>query len=518
MLRTMLPVRRLFALLLAVASFDAWADIYTVTRHDDPVPGACNVGDCSLREAVLAANAHCCAENTIILGTGSYGLPLGGLAFNGMLKIVGDSAATTTIEGDGTETVLAAAAGASIRLLDLAIKAHGAYALQSSVDGDTLLSRVLIPDPDSSIGVPGTNNGSGVFQVLDSEIHSYLDCGHIDFCRISGSNLLRLQVGSNDSAVTDVLITNSSFDQDLEPTAPTVVALQTLGNVDISHTTIHGTQGGLVITGAPPHIAIDHLDFSGNERPVHVAAASDVTISDSWFHDNDNPHALGNGGAALWLSNSGATATVTGSTFANNRGSDAYGGAVQVENGAALTLRNSTFSGNTFLDSAPGNPRGGAIGFHDDANITSLTLDHVTIVAPAIVAAEIVGTALGGYGGNTGLALVVLNSIVRGNCGLDAGAMDAALGNVESGGNTCNFGSGSLVSVSSTDLALGTLADHGGPTLTYKPGANSVAIDAADEAFCPDTDQRGYPRPFGGACDSGAVEADADVLFKDGFE
>ena len=45
MLRTMLPVRRLFALLLAVASFDAWADIYTVTRHDDPVPGACNVGD-----------------------------------------------------------------------------------------------------------------------------------------------------------------------------------------------------------------------------------------------------------------------------------------------------------------------------------------------------------------------------------------------------------------------------------------------------------------------------------------
>ncbi len=31
---------------------------YVVTRADDPTPGACAVGDCSLREAVIAANAN----------------------------------------------------------------------------------------------------------------------------------------------------------------------------------------------------------------------------------------------------------------------------------------------------------------------------------------------------------------------------------------------------------------------------------------------------------------------------
>src|SRR5262249_42158170 len=109
--------------------------------------------------------------------------------------------------------------------------------------------------------------------------------------------------------------------------------------------------------------------------------------------------------------------------------------------------------------------------------------------------------------------------IVRGSCALDAGAMDGNTGDIESPGDTCQFGaSGNQTGVTGTALAIGTLADHGGPTQTYAPGALSVAIDAGDAAFCATTDQRGYPRPFGTGCDVGAVEADDDVLFKDGFE
>ena len=42
--------------LLMLAPSVAKAATFTVTTTTDPVPGGCSPGDCSLREAVLAAN------------------------------------------------------------------------------------------------------------------------------------------------------------------------------------------------------------------------------------------------------------------------------------------------------------------------------------------------------------------------------------------------------------------------------------------------------------------------------
>jgi hypothetical protein len=56
------------------------------------------------------------------------------------------------------------------------------------------------------------------------------------------------------------------------------------------------------------------------------------------------------------------------------------------------------------------------------------------------------------------------------------------------------------------DALIGPLADNGGPTLTHALLDGSPAIDAADDAACPATDQRGVPRPQGAACDIGAYE------------
>ena len=53
---------------------------------------------------------------------------------------------------------------------------------------------------------------------------------------------------------------------------------------------------------------------------------------------------------------------------------------------------------------------------------------------------------------------------------------------------------------------MGVLADHGGGTLTVDLLANSPAIGLAAAAYCPETDQRGVPRPQGAACDLGAYE------------
>ncbi len=56
------------------------------------------------------------------------------------------------------------------------------------------------------------------------------------------------------------------------------------------------------------------------------------------------------------------------------------------------------------------------------------------------------------------------------------------------------------------DPKLAPLDDNGGPTLTMALLPGSPAIDAADPAAAPATDQRGIARPVGPAPDIGAFE------------
>jgi hypothetical protein len=56
------------------------------------------------------------------------------------------------------------------------------------------------------------------------------------------------------------------------------------------------------------------------------------------------------------------------------------------------------------------------------------------------------------------------------------------------------------------DPKLGPLQDNGGPTDTFALLAGSAAVDAATAPGCLAVDQRGVPRPVGGACDAGAFE------------
>ncbi len=84
-------------------------------------------------------------------------------------------------------------------------------------------------------------------------------------------------------------------------------------------------------------------------------------------------------------------------------------------------------------------------------------------------------------------------------------------------GSSCGFtGIGSLQNQTPADLALGALADNGGPTLTQLPADGSSLIDVVptSETSCSggdDADQRGIARPQRAACDIGAVEAADDT-------
>lgn len=112
----MLGVRRVtfVVVVLAVLTGTIWAApaamashrTYRPTRLDDPAPNGCKPRNCSLREAVLAANAHA-GRDTIVLGRGTYRLTragddatghVGDLDVTEGLTIVGAGARKTAIE------------------------------------------------------------------------------------------------------------------------------------------------------------------------------------------------------------------------------------------------------------------------------------------------------------------------------------------------------------------------------------------------------------------------------------
>ncbi|MBI1194715.1 MAG: DUF11 domain-containing protein [Gammaproteobacteria bacterium] len=101
------------------------------------------------------------------------------------------------------------------------------------------------------------------------------------------------------------------------------------------------------------------------------------------------------------------------------------------------------------------------------------------------------------------------------NCGRAGGTPDVATFFTSSGYNledvdTCTLSStGDIIN---TDPALGALADNGGKTETMAITASSPALDAGDNANCPNNDQRDSLRPADGdlngsfVCDIGAFE------------
>src|SRR5258705_13432535 len=104
----------LAAFALALAAGAAGANVYIPTKVADTNDGACN-SDCSLREAIVAANAHPGAD-VILLKAGTYALTRSGAgedaaAFGDLdilddVTLLGDGAQSTLIDGLSQDRVL----------------------------------------------------------------------------------------------------------------------------------------------------------------------------------------------------------------------------------------------------------------------------------------------------------------------------------------------------------------------------------------------------------------------------
>jgi uncharacterized repeat protein (TIGR01451 family) len=164
-----------------------------------------------------------------------------------------------------------------------------------------------------------------------------------------------------------------------------------------------------------------------------------------------------------------------------------FGGAINTP--GPITATNSTFSGNSATAT------GGALIAGGTISVSNSTFASNTAV---------LGTALNGAGGAVTLTNTVLAGGAAANCITSGGFTDG--GGTFSTDNSCALTQPSSQVVTLGQLALGSLADNGGPTQTIALGAASVAKDGAVSLGCPATDQRGISRPQGSACDAGAFE------------
>jgi CSLREA domain-containing protein len=458
---------------------------FTVTKTADTNDGSCDA-DCSLREAVVAANALP-GPDTIAVPAGTYTLEGAGnedLAASGDLDIrdsvtiAGAGAAVTNLDGDEKNTIFHHVESATVTISGLTLQ-HGRPA-----DGDTQGGgAILWNEPES---------GKTLHLHLDGVVVSQNSAGDGD-----GGGILIEQdkPASSTVTITDSTISGNTMDD--------------------------GDGGGLHLCCENLTVTIDHSTISGNtavEDPnvfgtngegggiYHCCTDTSLMITDSTIRDNTGPTQGGGIYACCGVANNTLVtlerSTVSGNSALGPGTHQGFGGGIEGE--GAVVLVNSTLSGNHARRD------GGGI-----ENEDVLVMRNVTIANN--------DAARGGGFFDDGFGTTLANVLFAGNLVLpstpsNCGASLFTDPFVSEGGNlsadaTCALtGPGDRTSL---DPRLEPLADNGGPTFTHALGDGSPAIDGGRDATCQVVDQRGLPRPADGdsdgtaACDVGAVEREA---------
>ena len=186
--------------------------------------------------------------------------------------------------------------------------------------------------------------------------------------------------------------------------------------------------------------------------------------------------------------------TITG----NAAGEDGLGGGINSvgigNNPANVSVVNSTISGNSALSG------GGIFAFSGN---------HV-ILRNSTIANNTASFRGEAFANQFSPAPTFANTLFVGSCAILSNPPVSLGGNVESPGDSCQLPDTDRYGV--PDPGIAGLADNGGPTWTHALLPGSLAIDTAVDGECPETDQRGFARPFDGdedmiaTCDVGAYE------------
>jgi CSLREA domain-containing protein len=284
----------------------------------------------------------------------------------------------------------------------------------------------------------------------------------------------------------------------------TIILSGTLPEItDPAGLTIRGPQAGLTISGDNAYriLVVDGSAALGLVKLTLAKGFVDgyggavynlghLTADRCTFQDNQATH-----GGAIFDQGFSVPSVITASTFKNNSAT-VSGGAIQHLTGGEM-ITNSTFSGN----SAP-----------DGAAIVNGSGWVLRIINSTIAGNSATGT--GGVSLNNISGVIYLQNTIVADPALGKsceGRIDNEGNNIDSG-SSCGWGS-TNGSFSNTDPLLWSLADNGGPTLTFGLLSGSPAIDGVTfnaPNGSPAIDQRGINRPQGPRHDIGALEVELE--------
>jgi len=190
----------------------------------------------------------------------------------------------------------------------------------------------------------------------------------------------------------------------------------------------------------------------------------------------------------------------------HNNAVTAEGGGIYSMGGGAITIENSTISGNAATSTLTGEGYGGGgFFFGDITNPATVSLTNVTLA----------NNSAGNGGGGIyledsnvagGAAVTLTDTLLSANPGGDClNADSAGFSTVSEAGTSLDSDNSCGVTLSGVDPLLAALSDNGGPGMTHALGTGSPAIDAA--GACLANDLRSFTRPASG-CDIGAYEVE----------
>jgi len=293
-LRFLLLITLIFSLL--TPSTIAHAAGFVVTKTADTADGICNV-DCSLREAIIAANAAP-GDDTITVPAGTYTLTIAGTGENAAATGDLDINSNITIDGAGADSTIIQAGtlgvGGPPNGIDRVFHVTGAYTVN--------ISSVTVRNGNADLT---SDNGGGIFNNAGTLT--------ITNCTLSG-NTADIYGGGIDNEGGTLVITNSTFSGN-SVNAQGSGIFNYYATLTITNSTFSGNSAGDAGGGI--------FNFGGT-----------ATITNSTFSGNS---AIGGGGAILGFGTAG-TLTITNSTFSGNSATN-FGGGIRVAAGTA-TLRN----------------------------------------------------------------------------------------------------------------------------------------------------------------------------------
>lgn len=487
------------AFALAAFAIAANATSITVSDPGDAGTGVCGT-TCTLRQAIATATAAG-GGNIVFANPPTLTYPatitLGGqpLSITKPMTITGPGAGLLTISANNASQVFVVSAAASISKLTIADGNMTGTAGNNGAGG-TPGSSGIAGGPGGT-GGPGGLAGGACVQVANTGA-LVLDHVAVRHCIASGgSGGAGGAGGSGDLNPMDIPSAGGAGGNGAAGGTATGGAILVYGTLSLLNSSVvdgevHGGAGG---NGAPGGI--------GNSGGSIVFGASGIS----------GVGGAANGGAIFVAAGS---LRITNSTIADSSATGGNGGA-GVTNNPNLTI-----------GGAGGAANGGLIRVDPSANLADI--EFSTFAG---------GQAVGGSGG-TGQAppFTGPSGVASGNAisaGTTATALSSVIVDVQSGVSLCDgqvVAAGGSANLSDDNSCSGfTLHPTPGTTLkpldasatpAYMPIWKSPAIDAAAGCILLGSppppvwdDQHDTPRPQGGACDLGAIEA--DYIFVDGF-